>query len=227
MEASSKEDGLGQESKLPIETSTSALSVKSNTADTKNDDKTNEKMTTQMKLQQLTNNLDIALAFTEEEKKSKKNVYFNMEANTQRNMTDENDVEIELTNANQNDNDEKKYNSNEDDDDDKDNDDNENDHKYNDTDKDKGKDKDTKLESGGQHHKSRSGPILADKFEPDHRTISHYDPMFEQTEYAAKNVIKPVFNNVFMEKFGPEVDITEAMGEIRRLFCALHFLQEG
>ncbi|ETO13873.1 hypothetical protein RFI_23496 [Reticulomyxa filosa] len=49
---------------------------------------------------------------------------------------------------------------------------------------------------------------------------------FEQSEYAVKHVLKPVFNNVFMEKLAQEVELTESMHEIRRLFCTLHFLQE-
>ncbi|ETO28882.1 hypothetical protein RFI_08246 [Reticulomyxa filosa] len=67
---------------------------------------------------------------------------------------------------------------------------------------------------------------LFNKFNESDRTISTFDPTFEQYEYAAKYVTKPVFNNVFMEKRSQEVEISEVMHEIRRLFCTLHYLQE-
>ncbi|ETO20346.1 hypothetical protein RFI_16873, partial [Reticulomyxa filosa] len=65
-----------------------------------------------------------------------------------------------------------------------------------------------------------------DQFARDNRTLSLFHDTFEQKEYAAKYVSKPVFNNVFMEKLAYDADIGEIMGEIRRLFCVLHFLQQ-
>ncbi len=49
-------------------------------------------------------------------------------------------------------------------------------------------------------------------------------PQFTEKEYATKRCIRPVRNNVFMEKSVEECDSAEINFEVERLICCLHFL---
>eukprot|EP01084_Bolivina_argentea_P126671 224239_1 len=77
------------------------------------------------------------------------------------------------------------------------------------------------------HITTNSSPIHVGALEEEKYPLHQpYMTQFTENEYATKRCIRPVRNNVFMEKTVDECTSAEINFEVQRLICCLHFLAE-